>query len=87
MDSFVKDAFKQAVENEQDREFGEYKNRIADRGEQILTGVGLKVGLDAMNEISRLVIHSGQAFVLGEFIKGVMIVAFHEGYQAGRESE
>lgn len=87
MDKFVRDAFTKAVENEQDREFGEYKKRIADCGEQILDSVGHKVGLDAMNEISRLVICSGHAFVLGDFIRGVMMVAFHEGYQAGRESE
>lgn len=87
MDKFVSDAFTKAIEIEQDREFGAYKKRIADRGEQILGGVGNKVGLDAMNEISRLVILSGHALVLGDFIKGVMMVAFHEGYQAGRESE
>jgi len=84
MDDFAKKAFTEAQAISDENEFQAYRKAISKDFEKICITAGAEAGLDEMNKMSGLLIRNGCADTLAEFISGIAMICFHEGYQAGR---
>lgn len=84
MADFVEKAFRDAEAIFEEKEFQAYRKAIATNFNRICTTAGEVVGLDAINKLSGLLIRSGHVEDIADFIIGIAMICFHEGYQAGR---
>lgn len=87
MDKFVKDAFKEAMEQQATEEFNAWMN-FSDRDLMIAHNkVVEQVGVGRINSLCRAARLAGQADTLAEYAHSLMMMAFHIGYKARLEEE
>ena len=87
MDKFVKDAFKEAMEQQATEEFNAWMN-FSDRDLMIAHNkVVEQVGIVRVNTLCRAARLAGQADTLAEYAHSLMMMAFHIGYKARLEEE
>lgn len=87
MADFAEKAFTDAVAISDEKEFQAYRKAITKDFDKICVAAGEEAGLDNMNKLSGLLIRNGCAETLAEFVSGIAMICFHEGYQAGRLAE
>lgn len=84
MADFAEKAFADAEAINDEKEFEAYRKAVTKNFDKICVTAGAEVGLDEMNKMSGLLIRNGCAEILAEFVSGIAMLCFHEGYQAGR---
>lgn len=87
MDPFVKKAFQDSVKADDDKEYQSYKENIVDKIAPLTMAVGVVVGLEKMESLSRVVNQAGEQETLADFVRALVTAAFHIGYGAGREAQ
>ena len=87
MDKFVKDAFKEAMEQQATEEFNAWMN-FSDRDFMVAhSKVIEQVGVGRINSLCRAARLAGQAHTLAEYAHSLMMMGFHIGYKARLEEE
>lgn len=87
MDKFVKDAFKDAMEQQTEQEFAAWM-QFSDK--EFMTAhltVVARIGLEKINNLCGAAIRAGEGDTLAEYAHQLMMMAFHIGYKARREEE
>lgn len=87
MDKFVDNAFKEAMERQNEQEFQAWLKFSDEHFMVAHTTVVARIGIDRMNDLSGAAIRAGQADTLAEYAHQLMMMAFHIGYKARREEE
>ena len=87
MDKFVKDAFKEAMEQQATEEFNAWMN-FSDRDFMVAHNKVIEqVGVGRINTLCRAARLAGEADTLAEYAHQLMMMAVHIGYKASREEE
>lgn len=85
-DKWIHDAFNDIQKEKDTREFEAYKERLVGQLDSIYTRAGYAVGLERMEKMSGVVLKSGTANTLADFIRFITTAAFSIGYNAGLEA-
>ena len=85
---FAKKAFRDAVKAtitpDVERSQEAFDKVMKTRGDRMLDSAAMAVGLDKMDDMSRVLLEHGHGDTLGEFMRGVIVLSFYEGWKAGR---
>ena len=87
MEKFVEQAFEDAMEMSEEQEHKAFEEAIVQDKDILLLSVGVNVGLEKMEVLSKSVIDSGTAETLAEFVTQLSMICFHIGYREGRNSK
>lgn len=87
MDKFVKDAFKEAMEQQTEQEFQAWLKFSDNEFMTAHMAVVGQIGLDKINTLCGAAIKVGEGDTLAEYAHRLMMMAFHVGYKARREEE
>ena len=82
MDEFVRRAFADAIESKKKDEFNAYANTILKNLDVYLDTIAEQVGLDRMEQLSKIVIKNDAHEILADYTKFCVILGFHIGYNA-----
>ena len=85
MDNFAKQAFEDALEQQTETEFEAWMKFSEKDFMDVNLMVVSQVGIDRMNALCGAAIKDGQSDTLAEYAHGLMLAAFHAGYQARGE--
>jgi len=90
---WIRKAFEKAADDtpfddpEEELEFQAYHRRIIQDSDVVIQACGMYVGLDKMNALSKVVIESGNVGTLSAFVKNLVTIGFHIGYNEGRKAK
>lgn len=87
MDKFVKDAFKEAMETQNEQEFQAWMKFSDNEFMTAHLTVVARIGLEKINNLCGAAIRAGEGDTLAEYAHSLMMMAFHIGYKARMEEE
>ena len=86
MKEWIRQAFESAEERASDEEYKAYEDAIGKDSDTLIMAVSIKVGLERMDALCKVIADSGQQDTLVDFIEDVAMFSFHLGYHKGMEA-
>ncbi len=87
MDKFAENAFKEALEQQNEQEFQAWKKFSDKEYMDAHLVVVARIGLEKINNLCGAAIRAGEGDTLAEYAHSLMMMAFHIGYHARMEEE